>query len=661
MARFGCFKRTIALSGLALGSCTPPAEPPNTPPSPPVNPTPTPEATTPQPAPTPPPVSSQPPPPVANKSLEKRHFPEKFGSELPFDIDIPRVGYLDSLVGPIQPGNADPKPLRAAQREFDIFSWESFLALNWPVGADGKPAGKFTDNPTAQRAWSTWRSGESIFLPDGGDPKPWTGLPSELSLFRAKGAWRAHTSADQNFQAFTGPLVDQNGNWVRYEVFVNAEEFAYLLGNKLYNLEGQIAYTQRSPAQCRALKLADDCNAVVFPVNEGTRHGATEIKLAWKVLGPKDDRSRMFVAKVKVRTAEFLPPGQTKPPEPVAVEAGLVGMHIAVRTQSSPEWIWATFEQVDNTRVNKTADGKTIKPNFFDPAKPSGPKDVNILAPKNAALDPITGIPVKPSAKNPASTWVESLTKTPTQVKRIDVPTQGALNQFDKVLADDVAELNAEVQAKLRSLGSVFQYYELIGTQWPVHPNAPAFAGGAKTAPESIAHKTPGDVVPVFLVNTTMETFFMAGPQKAGPLEQDDRLAPNAPPIDDTEVIGTESCVGCHYSSGVCIGFKKNMDGTDALDPATGKKIPVFGENSHFGKTGNANFSWLLQIEARSTQAPAPRTAAGFLDIGAALRPAAAATKAAPPKELGKQEMKAAPPKTAPAAPAAPAAKPAKK
>ena len=41
------------------------------------------------------------------------------------------------------------------------------------------------------------------------------------------------------------------------------------------------------------------------------------------------------------------------------------------------------------------------------------------------------------------------------------------------------------------------------------------------------------------------------------------------------------------------------MDGTYLLNSA-GQRTPVFGENSHFGKTGNGEFSWLLQIEAKA-------------------------------------------------------------
>jgi hypothetical protein len=157
---------------------------------------------------------------------------------------------------------------------------------------------------------------------------------------------------------------------------------------------------------------------------------------------------------------------------------------------------------------------------------------------------------------------------------------------------------NREAQGFLRSKNSVFRFYELIGTQWPKHPNAPAVPGGQGSAPESIVHKTPGDVVPVYLINSTMETYFQRGFQDAGPLEQDDRVPVS---IDGTKVFGTESCVGCHYSAGACIGFKKTVQG-DFVRDASGRKVPIFGENSQGGRSGHANFSWMLQIEAKSSE-----------------------------------------------------------
>jgi len=360
------------------------------------------------------------------------------------------------------------------------------------------------------------------------------------------------------------------------QVMVNHEEFDYLVKNELYNLDGQEAFSK---------KPTD--NQVDFPSDDAAagKHGAIEIKLAWKEIGPNDDKSRFFTTHVKVVISEPYKPGQTQP-ETKVIEAGLVGMHIAMRTRSSPEWIWATFEQIDNVRVNHNAQGQDVHPNFFNPKQP---QPVNVLPAKNALLN-ANGSPEVTTNSNLATTWVESLTTAPVQVARIDVPTQGTLNPLDATLKKGADALNVQVQGLLKAENSVFQYYELIGTQWPVHPNAPAFAGGNESAPESISNKTPGDMVPTFLVNTTMETYFQKGQQPAGPLEQDDRLPPGSPPIDNTIVIGTESCVGCHYSSGICIGFKM----------VNGVRTPIFGENNHFGKTGGAAFSWLLQLEAKA-------------------------------------------------------------
>jgi len=64
-------------------------------------------------------------------------------------------------------------------------------------------------------------------------------------------------------------------------------------------------------------------------------------------------------------------------------------------------------------------------------------------------------------------------------------------------------------------------------------------------------------------------------------------------------VFGTESCVGCHYSAGACIGFQKDVYGR-LMHDANGNKIPIFGENGNDGRTANGNFSWLLQIEAKA-------------------------------------------------------------
>jgi len=505
-----------------------------------------------------------------------RPFPQGLSGALPYDVDQARVKSL-----------LDRGDLSAAHGEFDILAWQAFIALNWPAGPDGQPSNiESINNTSLPRVWEYWRPSDSIFLPDGGQPAPWDGALQVSTHYRARSAWRDHTNAASNLEAFSGPLVDQNGEWVRYQIRVNQPEFNYIYAHHLYNQQGQIAFSD-----------AAEGNQVELPVNDGDHgHGAIEIKLAWKQLGPGDDPKRFFTKTIVAQLSE--PPGPDGKIPTRTFLAGLVGMHISMRTQSSPEWIWSTFEQIDNVRQNPDGHGGLSHANFFNP---TSSQPTNVLPTPNAVQDPDTGVlSPEPSGPPAANKWIESLTTTPVQAQRVTVPTQTGLNPDDARLHKVTEAINAQVQRLLGAKGSVFQYYELIDAQWPVRPNAPAFAGGEGSAPESIRYKTPGHMVPVFLVNTTMETYFQKGYQPAGSLEQDDRLSSNAPPIDSTMVTGTESCSGCHYSSGVTIGFKH--------DPVTGKIIvdkngvptPIYGENNHFGKTGNASFSWMLQQEPKA-------------------------------------------------------------
>ena len=489
------------------------------------------------------------------QDMKLRPFPSVLSPKLPYDVDAATVDPLIALVHPKNGGEYSPEDtgrVIMAQREFDILSWQAFLALNWPQKAYGVPEPALND-PNGNPLWSYWVPMEKIFLPNGARPEyPWNpakggkeAAENGLALTMTKAAWRQEASSDDNFQAFSGPLVDQNGKWARYEALVDPEEFDYIFSNKLYSLDGQIAFSERNI----------DHNEVDMPVNVGVqKHGAIEIKLAWKELGANDDRSRFYTKKVRVTISA----ATAVSPQYRTTDAGLVGMHIAMHTKSSPEWIWSTFEQIDNVRRNPLEQGGMSHANFMNPNLTNAP--LNVLPAKNA--DCTNGV---------CQTWYENLTTTPVQVARVKVLMQPGLNPLDEKLVDEVNALNSQVQELLHKKNSVFQYYELIGTQWPVHSNAPAFAGGQGSAPESITNKTPGDVVPVFLVNTTMETYFQKGSQAAGYLEQDNRLPDNCQ-TDSIPVVGTESCAGCHYSAGICTGYKRDVKGQPVI--TNGVKTP---------------------------------------------------------------------------------------
>ncbi len=526
-------------------------------------------------------------------------YPLPFSSALPYDVDIAALRALsdtpDKAVPPYTIPDANIPP---AQRWFDIFSWQSFLALNWPARPDGEPNNQLTlaDSKTP-RVWEYYVDASLVYRKNGAPPPSWE---DAVAASQDKSFWMSGMSigtphdkkhagdgdyvipviggASGSLQAFTGPMIDQQGKWVRYQAALNKVEFDYLVENTLYNLEGQVAFTAK--------------NQVNFPPNQGTsKYGAMEIKMSWKQMSPQDDPARFLVRKARVIPLTG---------EPYTAEFGLVGMHIAAKTESAPTWIWATFEQVDNTNANdleKNSRGQSINPTFFNTANPTIP--VNTLAPKNAApvaqYNSVTG---KDDGPVVYTSWDESLTTNPTQATMV-LPVPKA-----------TAALNAQVQAALKSLGSVFQYYELIGTQWPVAPAFPGFTNGVAnqsdgrllpSSQESILFKVPGKVVPVFLVNTTMETFFQAGNQAAGPVADDYRL-PAGLLADPNTIFATESCAGCHFSAGAAVAFKKDPYGRYVTQTIDGVKyrVPIYGQNAVRGLMGDADYSWLMQLRAQS-------------------------------------------------------------
>jgi len=72
--------------------------------------------------------------------------------------------------------------------------------------------------------------------------------------------------------------------------------------------------------------------------------GSTEIKAAWRLLTARDTpaiRARYYV----VNGAQVFNVGTRKCEKQ---DIALVGFHIVTKTPDRPQWIWSTFEQVDN-------------------------------------------------------------------------------------------------------------------------------------------------------------------------------------------------------------------------------------------------------------------------------------------------------------------------
>ena len=472
-------------------------------------------------------------------------FEPKLTSALPGDVFVPSKEALEK-------NSQFPQ----VQRLFDLWSWQAFLAVNWPTSGGGQPAASITGYDASNTpAWSTWHESNGIYLPHGATPPACltqTGVAAAVATNRnLAGLLRAGVPAppptaaakttralfnvsavgelingrtpvkpsksshiSEVDQAFTGPLFDQNGNPTFYEILLDNHEVAYLCANKLYSIQGQLDFS------------ANPTNKVQFPSGQWQSNGsgAFELKLAWKVLDPKKDKADRFFHE----PAQVLIDNQW-----TAVEVGLVGMHIAHKSQSSPQWIWSTFEQIDNLATDQVAN-PGLNPSYFNPNCPT------------------CLVNVQPVGANPAN--------HPTQALRM-IP-----------IPPDKQELNREAQAALRAQNSVWQYYQLIDTQWPTDPSSPPTSPGDGNLPESINNKPGGDPTPVYLTNITMETYFQGGNQSATGQQEGN-------PPSTVQVFGTESCTGCHSSAGIA------ASGTP--------QKPVYSGQL------TADFSWLMEMKAQ--------------------------------------------------------------
>jgi hypothetical protein len=97
------------------------------------------------------------------QDADPKPFPTPLSPDLPFDVDVEALSRLDR-----------DKQIPEAQRLFDIFAWQMFIALNWPADRDGAPdKSKSMNDNTSKRVWMGWRRNDSVFLPTGEKPAPW--------------------------------------------------------------------------------------------------------------------------------------------------------------------------------------------------------------------------------------------------------------------------------------------------------------------------------------------------------------------------------------------------------------------------------------------------------------------------------------------------------
>ena len=334
---------------------------------------------------------------------------------------------------------------------FDDFSWQSFIALNWPAvsGQRGTADTARKIGSPGRVVWETWKADYELFQEHGAPPTEWASFDAhtpckdlafaESGRLKVLGSFSKFGDFNQaGFGDLMGPLVAQNQTYVRYEVRMDRRQYDFIRDNKLY---------------LRANFPGPDAAPLRVPDN------ALELKAAWRIIKP--DELAAATGRYYITKALVLDPVTNHCHEQ---DVALVGLHIVQKTPLRPQWIWSSFEHVDNAPA-------------FGVAAPSGRFSFNDPA-KTQALDPAKSPPpiteLNPPLTNP----------TAMQVVR------------QKDIHPSTKETNAAYQEALK--GTVWENYALVMTQWPTAPQPE----------DSLGAPFPAENAATNLANVTMETYF---------------------------------------------------------------------------------------------------------------------------------------------------------
>ncbi|UQS16282.1 hypothetical protein [Pseudomonas sp. HS6] len=340
----------------------------------------------------------------------------------------------------------------AGQDQFDQYSWQMFIALSWPAksGQRGNPDCTKQPGDAGYTVWQSYKTISEIFLPNAVNPGPWNSpqIAKSLGIINIASLKNsAHVNSID--QAVGGWLIDQAQNPTYYDISANETSYNYIVGNTFYNAD-----------------VVSKANNIKFP------WGVIEIKSSWRILTPHDNARRYLT--MIARVTRFNDQGKK-----IGVSEaylGLVGLHIITKANGYPQWIWSTFEQIDNVPPKVLVNGQWVD----QPAAGTAYSYFNAAA--------------------PAATLNQSPCDWQTQgTQQVCVPKPGTTfktpNPLNRVtpIADITNQINASYQADPGLQKSVLKYYQLITTQRPLMPDNPGNPLGQPT--------------PALSANVTMESY----------------------------------------------------------------------------------------------------------------------------------------------------------
>jgi len=377
----------------------------------------------------------------------------------------PRLGWAEGLVAytayPAPPFPTDDTAnVNAQDCAFHQWSWEAFVWAT-AIGPDLRP--RFTTLNNGEEL------GKKPVATKG--PKPLNLKPRDL---KPAGA-RQNQPSDDPAQAGGGVLVDPNGQIVWYSTHINDIYFQFLQQN------GGANYANASAT-------------LTWPV------GAAVFKAAWKVVPDGTPPAGFYTEKTTVpllvnkkdKNGKQIgigidPSGKTRP-----VTVALVGLHVVGVTQNHPEFLWGTFEQIQNA--------PDLPPGMaYNSTSPVSKQGFTFYA-----------------ANTPANACNVKATPTVDPAKQTVTPITNVFRQFatggaEPFRTQDINDVNTAAQGEMANMGkgknpqpkeTVWANYKLIGTLWLQ----------ANTLQPDVSQLEKQGVASIDLANATLETYFQ-GPQ----------------------------------------------------------------------------------------------------------------------------------------------------
>jgi hypothetical protein len=384
---------------------------------------------------------------------------------------------IDSLKGQ-RPIEIDPT-VPPGTCGFLQFAWQDFLALDWPplpidpnnIGAQARGLPDPTKvvgqgGNSDQTVWEQSQPNWYLFWPNnpppqsaGGDSfaawNQYSWLPAACGPLRTKlppgsppprilSSLSKFDAMPGVSQAFSAPLIDQEGYYVRYEILMDYQAFNYINSNEFYLLSQLQAFATKG-------------QPFTFPVQSANMPGATFLKVAWKVLSEQEINSGRFHTAQAFLYTPAAPNIEPTCAGPVTV--GLVGLHIVQKTQQFPQWMWATFEQVDTTPADPNQPGAN-PPEGWGFFKNGSSKTANQKPLCPDGTTPSTACDFQPTSSH-LGTNPNDKTGGPTQAVRMN-PIPSSPNQ------PALGQINAAAQAALKQINpsTEWQFYQLVEAQW---------------------------------------------------------------------------------------------------------------------------------------------------------------------------------------------------